>query len=254
MDNRPIGVFDSSVGGIWVLRELIRLMPNEKYCYLGDTLNAPYGVREESNILSLTRDAAHALLNKDIKALLIACNTATSAAAAPLREELSIPVIGMEPALKPAAIDWQTGRIAVLATPATLRQKKFQKLFAQYGEHAAAIPCAGLMEFVERMEFDTPAIESFLTQKLKTDGEPITELVLGCTHYVFLRPVLKKVAPQIRLYDGNRGTALRVQSLLSERDALCEADQQGAIELDTTGDRDRILPVMQKLLNLPIDI
>ena len=251
MSNRPIGVLDSSVGGISVLRELRRIMPNECYVYLGDTANAPYGVRTEAEICDLTRTAAHMLLEKGIKVLLIACNTATSAAAALLREELAIPVIGMEPALKPAALARESGRIAVLATPATLRQRKFQALFAKYGEHAVALPCAGLMEFVERFELDSPRLHDFLREKLvpQDGGEPFTCIVLGCTHYVFLRPALQKIVPQARLFDGNRGTAMQVHAVL-EAHNLLSASQDGSCELDTTGDSARILPVMQRLLTI----
>ncbi len=251
MDNRPIGVFDSSVGGISVLRELVRLMPNERYIYLGDTNNAPYGVRTEDDIRNLTRVAAKRLMAQDVKALLIACNTATSAAAEALRAELPMPVIGMEPALKPAALERTQGRVAVLATPATLRQKKFQRLCEKYGEHAAALPCAGLMEFVERFELDSDRLKDYLRKKLDPDGgEPYTAIVLGCTHYVFLRPVMRKIMPQMKLYDGNRGTALQLQSVLMARDALCGAGEAGGVTLTTTGREADILPVMERLLHL----
>ena len=252
MDNRPIGVFDSSVGGISVLRELVKVMPGEHYLYLGDTLNAPYGTRPESEIQGLSRSAAHQLVDRGVKAILIACNTATSAAAEMLRQELPIPVIGMEPALKPAALGRTSGRIAVLATPATLRQRKFHRLFEQYGEYADAIPCAGLMEFVERRELDTDAVRAYLGEKLAPKGpEPYTAIVMGCTHYVFLRRAIRGIAPDATLYDGNRGTALWMRQSLERRGLL--GGGEGSVTFTTTGDEARILPTMQWLYTTEIE-
>ncbi len=254
MDNRPIGVFDSSVGGISVLRELVHLMPNERYVYLGDTLNAPYGVRDEDDIRALTRAAAGRLMELGVKALVVACNTATSAAAEVLRQSLPIPVIGMEPALKPAALARKSGRVAVLATPATLRQMKFQRLFQKYGEHAVALPCPGLMEYVERFELDSDGLKDYLRARLDpAGGEPFTAIVLGCTHYVFLRPTIRALFPEMKLYDGNRGTALQLQAVLRARDALCGEGEAGSVHLLTTGREAEILPVMDRLLHITAD-
>ncbi|MEA5067560.1 MAG: glutamate racemase, partial [Christensenellaceae bacterium] len=158
MDDRPIGVFDSGVGGVSVLRSLVRVLPGERYLYYGDTRNAPYGDRAEAEIRSLTRAAAERLLGQGVKALVIACNTATSAAAEALRCALDIPVIGMEPALKPAALARGRGKVLVMATAATLRQGKFRALMERYGRDALVAPCPGLMEFVERGELDSPAL------------------------------------------------------------------------------------------------
>ena len=252
MNNRPIGVFDSSVGGVSVLRELVRIMPNEHYIYLGDTVNAPYGVRTQPEICELTRRAADVLMAKHIKALLIACNTATSAAAETLRAQLPIPVVGMEPALKPAAIEHTSGRIAVLATPATLNLPKFQNLWAQYGEHAEAIPCAGLMEFVERGDLNSDAVKEYLMKKLDPgDGEPFTAIVLGCTHYVFLRRTIRELKPNAKRYDGNLGTAQRLRALLEREGVL--GGGHGSVTLQTTGDEASMLPLMKWLFNEPIE-
>ena len=134
MQDQPIGVFDSGVGGISVLKTMRRILPNERFIYYGDNLNAPYGTRPEAEIRSLTFDSVRVLMDRGVKALVIACNTATSAAVESLRASLELPIIGMEPALKPAALSHEGGTILVMATPATLRQKKFHDLMRHYGE------------------------------------------------------------------------------------------------------------------------
>ena len=146
---RAIGFFDSGVGGISMLKSAVKALPNENFIYLGDTKNAPYGVRSEEDIRALTVNCVNKLLERNIKALVIACNTATSAAAQTLRETLTIPVIAMEPALKPAHENRHGGQIIVLATAATLRQQKFRVLMEKYGEGAVLIPGNGIVELVE---------------------------------------------------------------------------------------------------------
>lgn len=247
MDQRPIGVFDSSVGGISVLRELTKLMPSERFIYYGDTINAPYGERTEDEILRLTTAAVERLLVKDIKALVIACNTATSAAASTLREQLSIPVIGMEPALKPAQQNHKDGLILVMATPATLRQPKFLGLLKQYGEHALPVPCPGLMGFVERGDLGSDALIQYLREKLTGYDRPVESIVLGCTHYVFLRDAIHGILPEAALYDGNEGTARHLRKLLMEKGQLNDAGE-GEITLCTNGDEAAVLSLMEMLL------
>lgn len=252
MDARPIGVFDSGVGGISVLKGLVKLMPGERFVYYGDTKNAPYGVRDEQDIQRLTQAAVDELMKRDIKALVIACNTATSAAAEALRQSLPIPVVGMEPALKPAATQHGRGRIVVMATPATLRQSKFQRLYEAYGQYARMAPCEGLMEFVERGELDSDALDAYLREKLLDGGEPASAVVLGCTHYVFLKRAIRKLFPDAELYDGNLGTAKRLLALLELRDEL-NGSGEGGVELLTSGDEAAVLPIMRMLFALNID-
>mgnify|MGYP002868477426 CR=1 FL=1 len=146
----PIGVFDSGVGGISTLGAMVRLLPAERFIYFGDTRNAPYGTKTTDEVIRCVQDVVTELEKERIKALAIACNTATGAAAAVLRAEKDYPVIGIEPALKPAWEAKPTERILVLATPLTIRQEKFARLMAQYGEHAVPLPCEGLMELVEK--------------------------------------------------------------------------------------------------------
>ena len=177
---RPIGVFDSGVGGISVLRELVALMPNENFIFYGDSKNAPYGTKTLEEVRKLTLADAEYLRSRNVKALVVACNTATSAAIHILREKYQkeIPVIGIEPALKPAVSVKENSRVLVMATPMTLREKKFHNLMQKFQDQAEIIslPCPGLVEFVERGELSGEALEHFLKnlfapyQKRKVDA------------------------------------------------------------------------------------
>ena len=221
MDQRPVGVMDSGLGGVSVLRTLVKELPQERFIYLGDTRNAPYGDKPEGEIRRLALLCAHRLLDRDIKALVVACNTATSAAAEALRRALPIPVIGMEPALKPAALAGRPGRVLVMATTATLRQKKFKALMARYGQQAILLPCPGLMEFAERGELDSPALDEYLCCRLAPlAGQQVGAAVLGCTHYVFLKEAIAKALPGAALFDGNLGTARQLRRVLERGDQL----------------------------------
>ncbi len=230
----PIGVFDSGVGGISTLREMTQLLPQERFLYYGDAQNAPYGTKPKEEVLRCVREVVSVLLRQRVKALVIACNTATSAAAATLRQELTIPVIGMEPALKPAQAARQGGRILVMATPLTLKEEKFERLMAQYGEGAVKVPCPGLMELVE--QDDAPEAERYLRSLFaQYDLPQVDAVVLGCTHYVFLRPMIRAMLPErIVITDGNLGTARQLQRVLAKRELLSDTGV-GQVILQTSG-------------------
>ncbi len=247
-----IGVFDSGVGGVSVLRDMARLLPRERFVYYGDNRNAPYGVRSEEEIRSLAMNVADVLMGYDIKALVVACNTATSAAIVQLREKLSIPVVGMEPALKPASELWCGGQVLVLATPATLRQNKFQQLYELYGQKAIIQPCAGLMEFAEREMLEGEEIDAYLNECFAPyRGVQLDAVVLGCTHYVFLKKAIAKALPGVPLVDGNSGTARRLEFLLKERNLLRE-EGEGEIAFMTSGNEAEYIPLMERLFKLEI--
>ena len=144
----PVGVFDSGVGGISVLRDLRALMPDEDFIYFGDGANAPYGEKSSDEIRVLAWNVVEKLLDRGIKALVIACNTATAAAAPLIRERLDMPVVAMEPALKPASACAHGGKVVVMATPLTLSLDKFKRLMSEYGRDALPMPCPGLMDMV----------------------------------------------------------------------------------------------------------
>lgn len=253
MQDSAIGVFDSGVGGVSVLRALAEHLPGERFLYYGDNKNAPYGTRTEEEIRRLTMDAAEFLVQKGIKALVVACNTATSAAIVPLRARYTnMPVVGIEPALKPASRYYEEGDVLVFATPATLRQSKFQHLYELYGQHARVVPCPGLMEFVERDELHSEALDDYLRQLLQPfRGERISAAVLGCTHYSFLRTAIGKALPGVSLLDGNDGTARRLKFLLTEGNLLRKAEK-GEVTFLTSGDQSVYLPLMERLFHTPI--
>lgn len=244
----PIGVFDSGVGGISVLRQLVRTLPQEDFLYYGDNLHAPYGTKPQADVLHYVRQVMSHLMAQQVKAVVIACNTATSVAAATLRQELSLPIIGMEPALKPAAEHRHGGQILILATPMTLRLPKFQALYARYGEGAVPLPCPGLMELVEQQAFDQAG--RYLAELFSPyDLHQVDAVVLGCTHYVFLRPCLQQLLPpQVLILDGNAGTARQLQRVLAQQHLL--NPHGGRVRFETSGDASLVLPLMHQLMEL----
>lgn len=245
----PIGFMDSGLGGISVLKEAVRLMPQEKFIYYGDSANAPYGIKSAEEIKKLTYLVVEKLLNMGIKGLAVACNTATSAAVRQLRIDYpDLPIVGIEPAVKPAVQTSMGGRILVMATPMTIKQEKFHNLLAKYQQQANIIPvpCAGLMEFVESGDFESEFLDSYFRGNIAPYITQDTEtIVLGCTHYPFLRPHLRqlliangwadKTKPdgcKVALIDGSLGTAmelrrrLHVKGLLQESAACQEMVQE----------------------------
>jgi len=246
--HQPIGVFDSGVGGISTLAELAHLLPGENFVYYGDTAHAPYGTKPREEVLSHVRTVMETLLHRQVKAVVIACNTATAVAAADLRARYDLPIIGMEPALKPASEHRRQGRVLVLATPVTLTQEKFARLYDRYGEGAVLLPCPGLMDLVEQEDF--AGAESYLQRLLEGYlSEPLDAVVLGCTHYVFLKPILRRMLPDtVEIFDGNLGVAQQLRRVLAEKDLLLANAGQGSIELSTSGDEKTVLPQMERLL------
>ena len=243
----PVGVFDSGVGGISTLREMIRELPEERFIYYGDMAHAPYGTKTTQEVTDCVWNVVDHLTAKKIKALVIACNTATGAAAKELRSRLTIPVVGMEPALKPASKARKNGSVLVLATPLTLHQEKFENLMKQYGQGAVKVPCPGLMEIVEA---DDGAGALHYLQELfsRFRLDQVDAVVLGCTHYVFLRDMIRDLLPdRIAITDGNAGTARQLRRVLAEKDLLNE-EGPGSVEIETSG-TERDLELMRKLLH-----
>ncbi|MBR6953466.1 MAG: glutamate racemase [Clostridia bacterium] len=242
-----IGVFDSGVGGISVLAALEALLPGERFLYYGDTLNAPYGTKTEEEVFRCVSAVFSHLLEANVKAVVIACNTATAVAAQQLRTRWpDLPIIAMEPALKPAALLRGSGRILVLATPMTLRLEKFHRLMETWGDAADPVPCPGLMELVEQQ--DEAGAQAYLRRVLADCRKPLDAVVLGCTHYVFLRPLLRQLLPpQTAILDGNAGTARQLRRVLTAADLL-RREAPGEIRLETSGDPRTVLPLMETLL------
>ena len=205
-----IAVFDSGVGGISVLRELVRLMPEENYLYFGDSANAPYGDKTTDQVRALTLAAAEMLASRDIKALVVACNTATAAAITQLRQRYpELVVIGIEPALKLAADRFPRGRIGVMATQVTLREEKFAHQAQRFPEETIElIPAPGLVELIEAGKENSPEAQTLLEELLLPYAGKLDALVLGCTHYPFVAEKIRSIlGSQTQLLDGGEGTA-----------------------------------------------
>lgn len=226
-----IGVFDSGVGGISVLQELTKLLPHEKFVFFGDSANAPYGEREVEEVQRLTINAVQPLVDAGVKALVIACNTATSSAINLLREMYQdIPVIGVEPALKPA-VDAGYQKILVMATPVTLTLEKFHELEERVGTdvEVIALPCPGLAGRIEKADLEAEDLQEMLSRLLYCHVGKIDSVVLGCTHYPFIRKQIKNILGNVPFYDGGAGTARELKRRLAEKNALAEEKGPGEI-------------------------
>ena len=233
-DNSPIGVFDSGVGGISVLKELVSLMPNENFIYFGDSKNAPYGTKSFDEIEKLTVENAKYLKNKGCKAIVIACNTATSAGGKAVREMLDIPVIGIEPALKPAALMCEHPKVAVMATPLTLKLEKFANLMEKFDDNAViyTVECPEIVGYVEKGILQGAEIENCIRKYFEPlKGVKLDGIVLGCTHYPFVKNVIKKVVGEdVKLFDGGKGTAKELLRRLNEKNLLSDRKEKGKVE------------------------
>ena len=221
----PIAVFDSGMGGVSVLRQLYRLMPGENYIYFGDSANAPYGVKTTDEIKELTVKNVVNLINKGAKAVVIACNTATAAAAKELREMYTdIPIIGLEPALKPAALSKEHPTVVVLATPLTLREEKFELLHQRFKDEAEVIklPAPDLVKFVEDDKVDSDEMTEYLERLFKgIDKSKVDCLVLGCTHFPFAKRRLQDfLGSHVEIFNGAEGAARQTKRLLEEKNLL----------------------------------
>lgn len=219
MNDAPIGVFDSGVGGLSVLREIRQTLPNESLLYVADSGHVPYGEKTPEQIRERSRSIARFLLSQGAKALVVACNTATAAAVADLRERHDLPIIGMEPAVKPAARATRTGVVGVLATTGTLQSARFAALLDRFAGSVKVVtqPCPGLVEYIEQGELDSPRVLALLrgfTQPLLSAG--CDTLILGCTHYPYVRSALESVLPAgVTLIDTGAAVARQLQTRLA---------------------------------------
>lgn len=252
---QPIAVFDSGVGGISVLSELVKILPQENYIYFGDSKNAPYGMKERAQVQKLTMDAAEYLFGQGAKGLVVACNTATSAGVRALREKYpTIPIVGIEPAVKPAATRYPGGRILVMATPMTIREEKFQNLMARYAKDAQILPlpCPGLMDFVERGDLHGDDFRKYLEELLyEYRMHPVDAAVLGCTHYPFAKEMIQEIlGNDVVIFDGGEGTAREMKRRLKEADLLNPSEEQGVIVFQNSLQDEKKLQLCEKLLQL----
>jgi glutamate racemase len=232
MDNRPIGIFDSGIGGTSIWGELQVLLPHEDFIYLADSKNAPYGEKSKKRILELSIKNTEYLLALECKLIVVACNTATTNAIEYLRENYKVPFIGIEPAIKPAAINSKSKIIGVLATKGTLSSDLFH---STSNNHTAGITVleqrgTGLVEMIEQGNLQSDELYALLESYISTMLEKgMDYLVLGCTHYPYLIPILKKMLPEnVTIIDSGQAVALQAKSVLKKFDLLSKSYECGS--------------------------
>jgi len=252
---KPIGFFDSGVGGISVLKESLKVLPNEDFVYFGDSLNAPYGTKDVNEVRKLTFKAVDFLLDKGVKVIVIACNTATSAAIDALRQKYTdIPIIGIEPALKPAVEIGRGKSIIIMATPMTLAEKKFSELMKLYNKEVdiISLPCAGLVELIENGIIEGNQVEMYLKEKLKEFMKlDVAAIVLGCTHYPFIKSELAKVVgKKTIIIDGSIGTVNQLKRQLTINNLINEKKKKGIVTIYNSSASNSAIDLSYKLLKL----
>lgn len=224
MNNKPIGVFDSGIGGLTVLKEIIRILPNEEYIYYADTDNVPYGIKPKEEVKEYINKAVNFLIDKDVKAIVIACNTATSIAINDLRKKYSLPIIGIEPAAKPAIENRGQKKVLIMATPTTIREEKLHNLLKKFNaeKFVDLIAMPKLVEYAEAGKFNSKEVKDYLNMQLeKFNLQDYSEIVLGCTHFPFFKEEIREMVPQsISIIDGSKGVANRLKNILQENNLL----------------------------------
>lgn len=237
LSSQPIGVMDSGVGGISVLKHIHALLPHENLLYVADSKYAPYGNKTPTEITTRCFAIADFLIAQNVKALVVACNTATAAAIDAMREKYPLPIIGMEPAVKPAAEASKNGVVGVLATVGTLKSAQFAALLESYGRNVKVVTqgCVGLVECIERGELDAPETKALIrqyTSPLLAEGADT--IVLGCTHYPFVKDAIREIVGEnISLIDTGAAVAKQLKRQLEEKDLLSDKQQTASVKFWT---------------------
>ncbi|MBY0486152.1 MAG: glutamate racemase [Flavobacteriaceae bacterium] len=231
INNNPIGLFDSGIGGTSIWKEIHQLLPNEDTIYLADSANAPYGQKTKEEIIQLSCKNTEFLLNQNCKIIVVACNTATTNAIKELRVKYDIPFIGIEPAIKPAALHSQTQKIGILATKGTLNSELFYKNVEQFQDIKIIEQIGfGLVELIENGKINSSEMTKLLKDYLNPMiASNIDYLVLGCSHYPFLISQIKKILPSnIKIIDSGEAVAKQTKKILNEKIGLREISQQSS--------------------------
>ena len=240
MDKHPIGVFDSGVGGLSLLGKLQSLLPHEDFIYISDNAFAPYGALTADNILDRSEKLTNWLIKQSSKLIVVACNTATTNAIDALRQSNPIPFVGIEPAIKSAALQTKTGVVGVLATKGTLSSTLFHQTSSVYRQGITIVEKEGknLVKMIEEGKINSVEIKNLLQTYLQPMIEQGADhLVLGCTHYPFLTPVLKKILPKnIQIVDCNGSVAKQVERVLEKRKLQSISETKGSTTYFCTGD------------------
>ncbi len=214
-----IGIFDSGIGGLSVLHEAYHQLPGQEYLFYADTEHVPYGLKTPEQIIGYTTEITQFLIAQGVEAIVVACNTATSVAIRELRKNFDLPILGMEPAVKPAVEGTEGKRIMVIATPVTIREDKLKDLLHRVDENHRVdlLAMPRLVEFAEREEFESPDVYNYIDQQFSSfDKDRYCALVLGCTHFNYFKPAYRKYfGDETLLIDGNRGTVRHLADVLS---------------------------------------
>ena len=237
MSTQPIGIFDSGIGGTSILKEIVKLLPQENIIYLADSANAPYGERPKEEIVALCKKNVDWLLSKNCKLIVVACNTATTNAIGLLRNTYNVPFIGIEPAIKPAALKSKTHVIGVLATKGTLTSQLFVRSTEQYTDTTKIVEVVGkgLVEYIEKGDFHSPELrkllKGFISPLIKQN---IDYLVLGCSHYPYLIDLLKDLLPaNIKIIDSGEAVAKQTKQVLTKNKLLNKNNQSKKLQFFT---------------------
>jgi glutamate racemase len=250
-----IGFFDSGLGGLTVLAEALQRLPDKDFLYMADTLHVPYGTKPEEDVKSYIFDTVGLMMEEGIDALVVACNTATSIAINDLRERYSLPIVGMEPAVKPAVeMNRATGkRVLVFATQLTLQLPKYYALVSRVDEMGIvdSLPLPELVRYCEALQFDKQIINEYFRAKLADyDLNNYGIIVLGCTHYPFYKDILRELLPaHIEIVDGNVGTVKRLSALLN-RYGIAGGGGNGNVRFMCSGQEPAYVEKMQKALSI----
>jgi glutamate racemase len=254
MNNNSIGFFDSGIGGITIWESVNRLLPNENTIYLADSKNSPYGKKPNDELINISKENVEFLINKKCKLIVVACNTATTNSINFLRKSYDLPFIGIEPAIKPAALNTKTGKIGVLATKGTLGSRLFEKTSNIHGQNVEIIEQhgIGLVELIEKGIYSGSKIDSLLKEYLNPMLENnIDKLVLGCTHYPLIKESIKKIINEsINIIECSEAVALQTERVLIKSNLINSGTEKSKKLFYTNGDKN----VMNSLLNNKFDI
>ena len=249
----PIGIFDSGLGGLSICKEIIDVLPNESIIYLADSINAPYGDKTKEQIINLSIKNTEFLLEMGAKVIVVACNTATTNAISILRDRFNVPFIGIEPATKPAALQTKSGVIGVLATKGTLKSELFLSTSDQFREELKIIETEGenLVRLIEngQLEDTKPLLEKYLTPMIDAGADNI---VLGCTHYPFLIPIINEIIPSgITITDSGEAVAKQTKNILEEN-SLTDSNQNSKLKIVYTNNKLEIAEEFVNRTNLSV--
>ncbi len=248
----PIGVFDSGLGGLSVLLEIRKLLPSEDVVYYGDSAHCPYGGRPPEYILNRSTAVVGYLVQRGVKLVVVACNTASSVVLSELRSRFHVPIVGMVPAVKPAAAATRTGKIGILATPRTVTGESLAALIREHarGTKVINVPAPRLVELVEEGRLEGPEVDAALQPLVCPLLERgVDTLVLGCTHYPFLHGAIRRMGgPELAIIDSGEAVARRTRDVLDKAGLLCADEGEGSFELVTSGDPEHVAKVASRLL------